>query len=352
MDLSLIVGLLFSITSYSTYSYFDTYLTNSVNYTSVFNYYYADTEITYCDNLSSLKVGNYTENNEDRIYEGILLCSFPSYDVDYISNATLTLTKYSGYAQNVSVDYCYDYSPLGNPSTVTWYNVGSLSLQGNTYSINLTNLLINSISNNQNKFYLRLYLQGSVNLGCESVHVSNDPKFQVKYSLLPSNGYGCATPYTQIYWYDWEEEDFDRLTDCYGYAIDACNNTYLNLLDIDYFRENSFDDNCNYVVNVSKNIFNVNVRRLIAYDSPIYDFERRIGLQYSVSGGFYHFIRQNDDGYWSSTNGTHNQTKRHMYLNPTDFDWGQPWGSSNHYDSTKVYFAITPLGGHSNYEVY
>ncbi len=360
MNTMLIVGLLFSITSNNISTTFNNRFINSSNFKSVYSYYFENNTFYNVDTFSSLKIGVFNENNNDRYYESIITCSFPFVDQNIVNTASLTLTKYSGYAQSISVDYCFNYVRDTDPSNYTWTYYGTLSLQGNSYYMSVKNAMLAALNNNENFVYFRLYFSGSVNLGAESIYVSNDPKFTYKLDLLPNDtGYGAATTYVMIPWVSYSTSMDHLLANCYGYAIDGhgvtnCaelfNGHFVDVTDIPGAIDN--------IINTSKNVFNVNVRQIESYTSPIFPFERRIAFQYNETNtqypiGTYHFIRQTDNGYWASTCGYHDaNSKLHQYTDPESFDWGSEWNKNNMYNSDIYYFAVTTLGGWNTYVNY
>lgn len=355
----LITGLLFSLLVSNQYVVSSYYLHNSENYKSMYIYKYINNAWTSDSDFSNIRVGYYTQSGNSVMAECVLRYRFPSYNYQSISSAKLTTFKYSGSA-TIKVGYSYSHDFNNNPTLTNWTYLGNLSQEGNNYTLPITQQLKNAIQYQQQDIYFRLYVEysgGNMTIGGNANTAINNPGFIVNYSEVPSyNTYGSATAFSSIDFSTYDNE-YDK-ANCYGYAL---NGRYVHLcytlFNGNCFPVNNITQGLNNIINNSKVVFNAELRLIDSYTSPIFPYERRIAFRYNNLQnnyilGSYHFIRQTNDGYWESVDGTDNPTYHHTYYNPENFDWGAPFAHSGKYNSDIYYFAVTDLGGHDYYVQY
>ncbi len=301
----------------------------------------------------TIKIGEFYEDNEYVQYSSIFKFSFPTFNTNNIQSATFTISKSSGSISSLNVYYAIGDVSFSNTS---WTYFNSASLQGNSYSISIKDIMTSAISTySENVIYLKLsnpyacgYLIGDSNYSL--------PKVVLYTSETPtSNTYGCATQYYYVNDRDYtghygchEYYPFN----CFGYAIDIWDlvymSRYMNILSITT-NEEIINDMIPMMINVSKNVYDVNMRQIDSYDSPIFPFERRIAFRKALNYGDCHFMRETSDGRWAEKKRDIGDTRICNYgETPETINWIIN-NNQQIYDSDIFYFAVNNNGGHQNY---
>lgn len=256
-----------------------------------------------------LKIGEFYENNDYVEYYSVLRFTLPQFDSQSISSANITFNKSSGYLSSFAVSYAIGSVSFSNTN---WTYLSTASLTGNSYIFSVKNPIQSALQLSCNTIYLKLSSPGGpLNLIGDST--SSMPSLTLYTTESPStNTYGCASPYVEvsdlISYPDLFPGHNCKPFDCFGYAINIWDDvsvcSYVNNINNNVTTNQGVEQYIlPTIVNIVKNLYDINIRHIPYIDSPIYSFERRIAYRYGFTIRDSHFMRETSNGQWAEKNG-------------------------------------------------
>lgn len=278
-------------------------------------------------------------------YKTILKISFPKFLSSNILDSSLILTKKVGALSPIETRvYLKDTFNI-NDTTNPMYSseVFSFSSSQTKYIFNITDFMTTALNEGQNYFYLSLsrnYNDSIMSFFSSSSSEENKPKLNVKFNSLPTNGVGSAPIYNYL---GYGQSGYEgQVMNCYAHALDV---KYWQTLQQPYCKTNSSENINNVAELFLEDMLQYHARcgRIIeSYDSPIFNFEWRLALRFSITSnnelGGYHIIRESTNNGWVSKDGDEQTEQLGMGTNPDMWDW------NNKYSSEIRYFAISKIG--------
>lgn len=287
------------------------------------------------------------------------LSLFPDYST--IIGAGLTYIRQSGSLGSIDysvvTNYSFDQIDGTTNYTSTYLGTSYVIQNAGVFTINLTNQIVNTLSNEET--VLLLELSGSESDKYAQLYSTNaTTNYPILYVNFTGGNYGCAPNF-----YD----DFIGLQEnCWGYAKNFGSNQYEPEVIPDYYQypydifETPFGND--YVtynllstvgLDVIDDFFENNSLRIIeSYNSLIGPNERRIAFRVKVNhsqryDGDFHFVAQCSDGSWSARMGTGSYPLAHDFaVNAPELQNSCIWYLPNSwpYSSPILYLAYTPGG--------
>ena len=277
-------------------------------------------------------------------YYSIVKFDVPPFEIDDISSSYFTLYKKTGYGRSINLSYTFNEMIFNqNSSEINTIGIGDYEIAGNSFTINLTNIIKTAILEDKTTIYLKISKPsyestGIVLFGDQSNYYY--PKFSIYTFQKPNDASaGGAFDFEYI---PPNPSTAGKFVNCLLFAIgrslDSPVSTSNMVVDLglDFCKENLDFKIVPYVQNELLCRYNINSRVIENHDSLIYPFEYRVAFRIddSENGKDYHFMRQCSTGQWADKRGFEAASILYdISKNPSNINWGR-------YDSDIVYFAF------------